>query len=169
MKILVLVSALCFFLKVISTSKSSATDKLNETNTKFEIGVEMILREKEDNIILELLDIEIPMDEFLKRQLCKNEINKKAIVPVLQIFESWLKEKTHPVADFAKFIKLYDPSLKPEEQGSSIDTFKTQCLWKLVKLAYELKLNTLLMTLSHPFNAPCVHTFLHLVIISLPH
>ena len=54
-----------------------------------------------------------------------------------------LSRKEHPVVDFARFIKLHDPNLSPEEQESSIDRFRTACLLKLVHFAERFHLNTL--------------------------
>ena len=54
------------------------------------------------------------------------------------------------------YVRLYDPALRPEEQGSRHDVFKVEWLLNLAEMSNELELKTLLRALVHPVNAPRV-------------
>ena len=99
----------------------------------------------------------LSLDNFLCKNLLKNPLEETNLHKVLYFFEEWLKQQ----GDFFEFcfnrlIKLFDPNMKPNEQGSQKDAFRVECFIRLAELALMWRLEKTLVALVHPVNVPHV-------------
>lgn len=97
---------------------------------------------------------EVILEDFLRKQISEKPMNEGLLKSVLIKVEEWLSQKKNSAFAFAKVLKLYDPNMKPEEQGDMDDTFRTACFFVISKFAIELDLAKTLVASEHPVNIP---------------
>ena len=142
MKLFILGLVLYFFLKLPSFSKGSKTkiNRLEIITEEPEKSIQNLieLKKERNNLIFELVDEKRTLNEILSETLSETLGETLSAFPmgnenlVLKAFEEWLNSRDDLAASFAAYVRLYDPKLEPQYQGSNTDEFRNQCLMKAV-------------------------------------